>query len=298
MAERATIETATFWADVFPRDALARGYLLGIVRRSMAFVGVALVAWMVERLTPFTIFSGGIVPLEFGGAALGVLLALRINAGYDRWWEARRLWGGITNQSRSLITSALAFGPDDPLWRSAIVRWTIVFAHAARRRLRGELEFFEIAALVGDDERAQLSRTNHPAIHATSRIASLLKEADKVVPSWALLQIERERMTLIDHMGGCERIAKTPFPRGYTVSLRQFVFVFLVVLPVALVPRIGWLTPIVTFFVAFPLLALDQIAADLKSPFVACTLNGLPLDEICETIEADLLALLAERGNS
>ncbi|HEV7223249.1 MAG TPA: bestrophin family ion channel, partial [Pirellulales bacterium] len=63
-------------------------------------------------------------------------------------------------------------------------------------------------------------------------------------------------------------------------------------LPFALITRVGWLTPLVTVLVAYPLLALDQIGAELQQPFSKASLNHLPLDEICATIEGNLLAQL------
>src|SRR5262249_40670971 len=62
-----------------------------------------------------------VAPFELAGAALGLLLITRTNAGYDRWWEGRKLWGGIVNQSRNLVIGALSYGPDDAGWRARFV---------------------------------------------------------------------------------------------------------------------------------------------------------------------------------
>ena len=104
-------------------------------------------------------------PHEVAGALLGLLLVLRTNAGYERWWEARKLWGGIVNQSRNLAMAALAYGPDDPAWREQIVRWTAAFAHVARASLRGERDVPELVALLGREEAGRRARR---AAHAES----------------------------------------------------------------------------------------------------------------------------------
>ena len=90
-----------------------------------------------------------IAPFEFAGAALGLLLILRTNAGYDRSWETRKLRGGIVNQSRNLVIGAMAYGPNDSEWREKIVRWAKVFPHVAHLNLWDELLSSEIANLVG-----------------------------------------------------------------------------------------------------------------------------------------------------
>src|SRR5438309_672869 len=77
-------------------------------------------------------------PHEIAGALLGLLLVMRTNAGYDRWWEARKLWGGIVNQARNLALIGLAHGPADERWCCQFIRWTVAFAWTAYARLRSE----------------------------------------------------------------------------------------------------------------------------------------------------------------
>jgi putative membrane protein len=83
--------------------------------------GICGISWFVE--TQFQVrIALAIAPFEFAGAALGLLLILRANAGYDRWGEARIVWGGIVNQSRNLVIGAMAYGPNNSEWREKIVR--------------------------------------------------------------------------------------------------------------------------------------------------------------------------------
>ena len=119
----------SFWHDTF---ALKGAVTLTISERVLVFAAIALVISLIDYGVHPTMALLGIevAPYEVGGAALGLLLVLRTNAGYDRWWEGRKLWGGIVNQSRNLAIAALAYGPDDPVWRDRVVRWTVAFAHA------------------------------------------------------------------------------------------------------------------------------------------------------------------------
>ena len=111
----------------------------------------------------------------------------------------------------------------------------------------------------------------------------------------AYLRAEEQRGWLIDHIGGCERILKTPLATSYVVLIRRFIVLFLVTLPFALLRKVEWQTPFVTLLVAYPLLALDQIADDLQRPFSTGSINHLPLNDITTNIETNLLALLDEQ---
>jgi putative membrane protein len=112
------------------------------------------------------------------------------------------------------------------------------------------------------------------------------------------MQMERDRISLLDYLGGCERILKTPLPRAYNIVMRQFLFVFLAWFPFGVLQKVTWLTPLVTGFVAFPMLALDDIGTELQNPFSTANINHLPLDAICKNIEDNLLGLLSVTRNA
>jgi putative membrane protein len=128
-------------------------------------------------------------------------------------------------------------------------------------------------------------------------ISRLLREAveSRGMDQFAFLRADEERARLIDHIGGCERILKTPLPIAYSIEIRQFIFVFLVSLPFGILDKVDWLTPLVTMLVAFPILALDEIGVELQNPFSTDHLNHLPLDEICHDLERNVMGLLADR---
>ncbi len=279
-----------FWRDLLTLHGTASRLVLG---RVLVFGVLAALVWWIEVATVESI-AIEVTPYEVAGAALSVLLVLRTNAGYDRWWEGRKLWGGIVNQCRDLVVAALAYGPEDRAWRAEIVHWTAAFAHAARRSLRGERDAVELTALLGPEEAAHVTAAEHMPSYVSARIAARLASALKLqqISGFAFQRADRDRALLLDHLGGCERILKTPLPLAYAVKIRQFIFVFLVALPFALIARVGWLTPLVVMLVAYPMLALDEIGAELQQPFSTASLNHLPLDEICATIERNLLAQL------
>jgi putative membrane protein len=280
-----------FWAEVL---TIAGSALPLVMPRGLLIGLFALVVTAVDRSAHLPNLGIDITPFEVAGGVLSLLLVLRTSAGYERWWESRKLWGGIVNQSRNLAIAALSYGPDDPEWRERTVRLAAAFAHAARRSLRGERTPTELIDLLGPDEAERVVT----AEHMPSAIARLIGEAlrdgrDRLgLDGFAWLQIDHERAELINHIGACEKILKTPLPLAYRIEIRRFLVLFLASLPFALVDRVAWLTPAVTVLVALPLLAVDKIGNELQFPFSPDSLNHLPLDEICATIEQNLMAMI------
>ena len=281
-----------FWAHVFDWDGVGKHHVARLV---LGFTGYSFAVYLLNYLTPKEIdFGIPQTPYEIAGGVLGALLVLRTNAGQDRWWEARKLWGGITNQCRNLAVTALANGPDDPEWRRQFVTWTISFAHVSRRNLRFQTMLPEVSRLIGLEASARLAEADHMpsqvALHLDRQLRTARDEGH--LDPFAYRQAEDQRALLIDHLGGCERILKTPLAGAYVVLIRRFIFLFFLTLPFALLTKVGWLTPVFVLLIAYPIFALDQIADDLQRPFSTRSINHLPLDEITSTIERNLLALL------
>jgi putative membrane protein len=225
------------------------------------------------------------------------LLVLRTNAGYERWWEGRKLWGAIVNQSRALATTALAYGPTDPGWSDRLVRWTAAYGHATRRSLRGQRDLPELVTLLGSESAEKVAKARHMPTFVSIEIAALLRIAYEQhgMDRLAFAQAESARCSLLDQTGGCERILKSPLPRAYGINIRRFILLFLITLPFSILDAVGWLTPVVAFLVAYPIMSLDEIGVELQNPFIVRNLGHLPLDEICATIEKDLLAIGSDR---
>jgi ion channel-forming bestrophin family protein len=204
--------------------------------------------------------------------------------------------GGIVNLSRNVVISALSYGPADPGWRERFVNWVAVFPHVARCNLRGEQPSPETAALIGQDDSAQIAASSHMPSFVALQLADLLREACDTfqMDRFAFMQVDRERAALIDHIGACERILKTPLPLVYAIKIRRFLALFLLTLPFALLHRINgdWLVPFITMMVAYPLMSLDQIGIELQNPFSKANLSHLPIGDISATIEKNLLGLL------
>lgn len=283
------MQLRSFWSEVF---AIGGSVTLNVLSRVLVFGAIGLAVALLEH------FSHGhtgltVTPFEFIGVVLGLLLVLRTNSGYDRWYEARKLWGGIVNQSRNLAILGLTYGPDDKQWRREIVKWASAFPHIARKSLRGERNLDDYRELLGNDLEA-VAGAQHMPVYVSAKISKLLHEALRsgTIDRFAFHQAENERARLIDHIGACERILSTPLASAFSIEIRRFLFAYLAVLPMGIVDQVGLMTPLFVMLVSYPLLSLDQIGVELQNPFSKSRVSHLPLDGISEMIAGNLFALI------
>jgi putative membrane protein len=283
-----------FWSEVFRVQGSVTPYVIG---RVLFFTALATVVWLVA------VWSGihtglEVAPYEIIGVVLALLLVLRTNAGYDRWYEARKLCGGIVNQSRNLGTIGTVYGPQDPQWQDQFSRWAAAFAHACRHSLRDERDTSDLYNLLGQTEADKLAQAQHMPMYVAGRLATLLRQAvdSGAMDRFAFMQAEHERASLIDHVGACERIIRTPLALVFSIKIRRFLFLYLLALPIAIVDKTGVLTPLIVMVVAYPLLSLDQIGIELQSPFARDRLSHLPLDEISTNIENNIRCFRHDPG--
>ena len=263
-----------------------------VVPSALAFSLFSVIVCLIYRRYPQIGLEVGMY--ELVGALLGLVLVLRSNAGYDRWWEGRKLWGGIVNQSRNLVISSLTNGPQQADWQEQLTRWAAAFPHVCRRSLRGERDLPEVKELLGAAEALNVAGAEHMPGYVSMKVSRLLiKARDELGMSpFAYLQCDKERADLINHIGACERILKTPIPTAYSLKIRGFILLYLATLPFALVQKLEWVTPVVLFLAAYPILSIDQVGVELQNPFSRQNMSHLPLDRITRDLEGNLLAFL------
>jgi len=267
-----------------------------VTRRVMVAVAYsALIVLLPEAHPSFSQFSVSLSPFEYSSAVLGLLLVLRVNAGMERWWEARKIWGSIVNQSRNLALIICSYGGDSVAHRRDSVRWLAAWPHVMLSSLRKESLPKSVNNLLGDAHVAKIESVEHMPSFVGLVIAGKLSAMRSLgLDDFAFMRAERERALLIDDIGACERIRNTPIPFVLAITIRRFLFLFIILLPFALVDRLGWYTPLVTLLVAYPLFALDEIGAELQNPFSPRNLSHLPLTAVCSTIEGNLLEIAAQ----
>lgn len=250
----------------------------------------ALIICYIEPLFPG--FSFSITPFEYSGALLAVILVLRVNAGHDRWWEARKIWGAIVNQSRNLALVIYGYGDQSNEIRQTLLKWIAAWPHVMRGSLRKELQLQEVSELLGEDETEKIRKSENTSMYVAHKIISMLHSLRmQGMDSYVFQRAETERSQLIDAIGACERIRNTRMPLVLAIKTRRFILLFLLLLPFALVDRTGWLTPLIVALASYPLFSLDEIGAELQNPFSPRNLSHLPLDAICKTISNNVMGL-------
>ncbi|MDJ0775945.1 MAG: bestrophin family ion channel [Mastigocoleus sp. MO_167.B18] len=224
---------------------------------------------------------------------LSLLLTFSANTAHDRFWEGRKLWGGLVNTSRNLARGISIYiegdNPEDKASKEATIKLVAVFSVATKLYLRGEAINKKLAQLIFFVQDKNLKVSNHPPLEITLWISNYLQE-----------QLRRERINvfqasslhdfinkIVDILGGCERILKTPVPLFYTLTLRYLLTVYFLLLPWQLVQGLSWWTVPVLGAISFILLGINEIGSEIEEPFGRDP-NDLPLDFICDTIRRNV----------
>lgn len=255
----------------------------------IAFALAVSIANKYQLLTPVVVPG---LPVSLVGAALGIILGFRTNSAYDRWWEARILWGALVNSSRTLARQILAFTPDAEFARR-IVLTQIAYVHALRCHLRGEPPWPELESRMPAELVVRLrAEKNVPAALLHSMGQTITAHADQgKISEFRLQRLDQTLTDLTNVQGGCERIRNTPLPRQYDYFPELFIYLYLLIFPLSVVREVGLLTPLFSGIITFIFLVLNRIGKNLEDPFDNIT-YGTPILSISRTIEINLLQQL------
>lgn len=246
----------------------------------------------------FLAMSG--IPVTILGSAIGVFLAFRTSSAYERWWEARMLWGGLVNYSRTLARQALTLitptSESMQALQRGMVMKQIAFVYALRCHLRKQNPYPELGnVLPAADVEALRKFKNVPSallLMLGKDIAAAYEEG--AVDSIRLASLDESLTQLANIQGACERIKNTPLPRQYDYFPRLLVTFFCLLLPLGFVEDFGLATPIASTFVSFAFMVLDSIGRDIETPF-ANTVHDTPMTALTRTIEIDLRQYLEDQ---
>ncbi|MBX3209048.1 MAG: hypothetical protein KF764_28705 [Labilithrix sp.] len=240
------------------------------------------------------------LPLGIVGGALGIFVSFRTNSSYARWWEGRQLWGRLVNASRTFSSQALAYLPQDGEGRElaiAMVRRHVGYVHALRAALRQEdvLADADVVRTMPEAERRALakeSNVNHAICHENVEAVGLAVRRGWIDTN-QLLALDETLRAFLDVQGGCERIKKTPLPRGYAFIAERLVWAFGALFPLATVHELGWYVVPVNVIVCLAFSLISEAGRVLEDPFTLFW-NGLPLMALSRTIEVNLRQRLGD----
>ncbi len=221
------------------------------------------------------------------GFAISMLLVFRTNTAYDRWWEGRKLWGTLVNNSRNLAMKLEAILPDNDSKHRAIFRKSIpAFAFALHNHLHKEqtrLELFE------DEENRHIFKGINWEKHVPNQVSLLIYRQvqqlyrEGIISAEQLLFLNAELQSFTDICGACERIKNTPIPFSYSVFIKKFIFFYVMTLPFGFVFQLGFYAVPVTAFVFYVLASLELIAEEIEDPFGGDA-NDVPTETLARNI--------------
>lgn len=227
------------------------------------------------------------------GFAISILLVFRTNTAYDRWWEGRKLWGALVNNSRNLAIKLSAFLELDDKSNRDFFRNTIpMYASVLHKHLQSEIT------------RLALDEADHPELgnidtqkHVPNQVAQLMiqKLADlhktQKITGDQLIILNTDISAFTDICGACERIKNTPIPQSYSAFIKKFIFIYVMTLPFGYVFTLGYYVAPIVGFVFYVLASMELVAEEIEDPFGADD-NDLPMEKIAINIKKHVAELL------
>lgn len=237
-----------------------------------------------------------VTPLAVVGGALGIFVSFRTNAGYDRWWEGRKLWGRMINSSRHFAKQVLNYIDEgDREAAERIVRRHIAYVHTLKALLRKQDPFADesIQLYLGAELEEYVGQSNmtHALLDRQTRELNALRKSG--LTELVLQRIDLTVEKLLDIQGGCERIKGTPVPPGYGFIAQTLIRFYSVLLPFALVDELHWWTVPIVVLVCLSFMLISEAGRVLEDPFDMFW-NALPLMALSRKIEVNLLHVIGE----
>ncbi len=227
------------------------------------------------------------------GFAISMLLVFRTNTAYDRWWEGRKLWGSLVNNSRNLAIKLGVFLPQqDKASRKFFAQAIPLFAVLLKRHLQKESTRLQLDEQP-HPELPDFNSAIHPPINIAQGIIAKINEQYKQgsITNEQYIILNNEMQSFMDVCGACERIKNTPIPYSYSAFIKKFIFIYVITLPFGFAFTLGYLSIPVTTFIFYVLASLELIAEEIEDPFGKDS-NDLPMQKISENIKRNVEDIL------
>ena len=233
----------------------------------------------------------------FLGTAISLLLSFKLNQSYDRWWEARKIWGAIVNDSRTFVRQLLSFTAFEP---EALIRRMgqrqIAWCYCLGQSLRNlDWRSGAVENLSMEDSDEATRHTNKPLVllQQHARDLALLAQEGRLT-DYQRMEVDATLTRLTDSMGKAERIRNTVFPRTYRTFLHIFIYIFITILSISLNEIEGSWEVLVTSLIAIPFFLLEKTATQMQDPF-ANRPTDTSVSAIARTIDINLRQLMNDR---
>ena len=230
----------------------------------------------------------------FLGTSISLVLAFKLNQSYDRWWEARKIWGAIVNDSRSLIIQLKNFSTDQDTIKKIGLRhiaWCFILSDTLR-----QIPFnSKFNKYFSKKEFDKLSLIKHKPLHIIDLNAADIQRLkdNGSINHFQQIQIDNTIQNLCASMGKSERIKNTVFPKTYKLFLKLFIYIFISTLIISLSVHINWVfEAVLVILIITPFLLLEKTALAIQDPFENKP-TDTPTMAISLTIEQNICELLS-----
>ena len=215
------------------------------------------------------------------GFVISLLLAYRTNTAYDRWWEGRKIWGSLINNSRNLsikLSIILQDEKDRTYFRKMIPSYASI--------LHKHLNDTDTSKQLFDDVDLEIDHHKHKPNQVVQMLFQKINDlyVSKKITGDQLIILNSEIQSFTEICGACERIKNTPIPYSYSAFIKKFIFIYVLTLPFGYVFNLGYFVIPVVVFIFYVLASLELIAEEIEEPFVK-DVNDLPTKKIQECIK-------------
>jgi putative membrane protein len=277
------------------KKSISFGFILSGSWKNLVYVIIATtLAYLIDRYLLYTFVDTPTLIPAILGTALAFFIGFNNNQAYDRWWEGRKIWGMLVNDSRSMARQWLKYAdpsnrePAIEMLRESVIHRQIAFVYALKEALRNtpnkKYRNYMLESEIGLVE----NETNIPNAILSLQSRDLeFAYSSGILDGFKFMEINRTINSLCDEMGKAERIKNTVFPTTYNYYTRIFVFIFVIFEVWGTAGSIGLWSIVTGSLIGYIFLTTQAIGLALLNPFEA-TAAGLPLDQITRTIEINL----------
>lgn len=267
-------------------------YFINVVKWQI--LGVVVFAIIVAVVHVHPIFKDVTVPLSVLtvlGTTVTILLAFRTSQSYERWWEARIVWGAIVNDSRTFVREVIQFLAKDPEAAKEFAERQIIWTYALGESLR-KLPFTPpVSDYLSAHNISSVNIPNELLNRHSNQVRDLL-DAGKL-SDFQQLQLNETISDLCDSMGKCERIKTTVFPRSYSILLQTLIYTFTALLPFGLDHSQLYVEIMLSVVIPIIYISIEKTSIMMQDPFENTPVDT-PMTSIAQTIEINIRQMLGK----
>ena len=269
-------------ADTF-RKLIPMMFLIALYSAAIAYLEIEY--WDLPNNSPVKNIS---IMHGMLGFVISLLLAYRTNTAYDRWWEGRKIWGTLINNSRNLsikLSVILKDEKDRNYFRKMIPSYASV--------LHKHLNHTDTSKQLFDDVDLEIDNQKHKPNQVAKMLFQKIDDlySSKKITGDQLIILNSEIQSFTEICGACERIKNTPIPYSYSAFIKKFIFIYVLTLPFGYVFNLGYFVVPVVVFIFYVLASLELIAEEIEDPF-GTDVNDLPTKKMAENIKKHVEELI------